>query len=101
MRRLIAVVALLVTTWPHVALMRCIGPLPSQLSGASSMVSEHEHGNPECPALMVCNAAMVESVSDVAVAEPQAPAMRLFEPPALAPTAAVLTADPPPPRRSA
>lgn len=101
MRRLIAVVALLVMTWPHIAVMRCHGPLPSPASDASSMVSEHGHGTAECPALMVCSAAMIESVADVAVTEPPTPTVRLFGPPPPASGTAVPTAEPPPPRRSA
>jgi len=105
MRRLIAVVALTATLWPHIAVMRCAGPTPAPLSYSSSMQHEHEHehqhGGSACPALMICAAAMIESVSTSELAEAPGAEVRLVAARQLPPTAAVLTDEPPPPRRSA
>lgn len=101
MRRLLAVVALLVTTWPHIAVMQCVGPAPSAVSVASSIVPEHEHGGQECPVLMVCTVAMIESTARADVVEPEAPVVRTHAPRSLTPIATVLTDEPPPPRRRA
>ena len=101
MRRLIAVVALTVTLWPHIAVMQCAGPAPSPGSHAASMQHEHEHGSTDCPALMACAAAMIESVSIAAPAAASGREVSLVAPRPLAPAAAVLTDEPPPPRRSA
>jgi len=107
MRRLIAIVALTATLWPHIAVMRCVGPAPTPLSYSSSMQHEHEHehghqhGGSACPALMICTAAMIESASTSGMAEASGAEVRLVAPRQLPPTATVLTAEPPPPRRSA
>ena len=101
MRRLFAVVALLVTTWPHIAVMRCVGPTPSPVSATASMVQEHEHGSQECPVLMVCTAAMIEATARPGVVEPEAPTVRIYSPRGTVPLGAILTDEPPPPRRSA
>jgi hypothetical protein len=101
MRRSLAVLALILTTWPHIAVMSCAGPAPSPGSYASWMVQEHDHGEAECPALMVCTAAMIESVGVADPTEAPGPEVRLVAPRALPPIATVLTDEPPPPRRSA
>jgi hypothetical protein len=101
MRRLIATVALIVTLWPQIALMRCAGPAPSPGSHASSMMPDHEHGRPECPAVMSCAAPMIESVRISAPVAAPGLTRRLVAPRPLPPTVAVLTDEPPPPRRGA
>jgi hypothetical protein len=50
---------------------------------------------------MTCNVAMIEAVTTVDVAQPAAPPLLHPRLAATAPVTAVLTADPPPPRRSA
>jgi len=101
MRRLFAVVALLATTWPHIAVMGCVEPASSPVSATSSMVSEHEHGSPECSMVMVCTAVMIESTTHPDVVESKTPTVRIYVPRGTVPAAAVLTDEPPPPRRSA
>jgi hypothetical protein len=101
MRRLIAAVALTVTLWPHIAVMRCAGPSSAPLSVSSPMQHEHQHGGGACPAIMICAAAMIESASTSALraafgAEVSPVALR-----PLPPAVAVLTDEPPPPRRGA
>jgi len=101
MRRLIAAVALIVLLWPQIAVMGCAGPAPSPGSSASSVMPDHRHGGSECPALMACAAAMIESLGAAAPMDIPGRAFRLATPSPLPPTAAVLTDEPPPPRRSA
>jgi len=101
MRRLIAAVALIVTLWPHIAVMRCAGPAPSSGSYASSVMPDHQHEGPDCPALMACTAAMIESVGVTAPVGGSGPGVQPVRERPLPPAVAVLTDEPPPPRRSA
>lgn len=101
MRRALAFVALLATTAPHVAVMGCaVGSMSSRDSHGTSVVSEHAHHGIGCDAMMTCTTAMLET--DVVDAPPPATSpVLLASPEGIEPTAAVLTADPPPPRRAA
>jgi len=101
MRRLLGVVALLATLWPHLAVMQCaVEPAPSHGSHASSL-PEHAHDGPECQAIMTCNAAMLEAVSAASIAQPATPPLLHPRLTAVPPARTVPTADPPPPRRIA
>jgi hypothetical protein len=101
MRRLIAAVALVFMLWPQFVVMRCAGPAPSPGTHALSMMSNHQHGGPECPALMACATAMIESVGAAAPEDASGRVFRFVTPSPRPPLVAVLTDEPPPPRRSA
>jgi hypothetical protein len=101
MRRLIAAVALIVTMWPHIAVMQCAGPSSAPLSFSASMQHEHEHGGGACRALMICAAAMIESGSTSALRAAPGAEVSPVTPRPLPPVVPVLTDEPPPPRRSA
>ena len=102
MRRLLVVVALLATTWPHIAAMACDGgPTPSHGSHVSSVVDEHDHEGPQCLAIMTCSAAMLLAALPRDVAQPVAPTSLHPRPTTLAPATTLPATEPPPPRRIA
>jgi hypothetical protein len=130
MRRTLAVLALLATTWPHAVVLECaLGSTPSSERtgqhpaahagaegsahhGAAHHGAGHEHrsdgsagsapaGGSQCAMLMACVTAMIRSVSGTAVMEAGSAPQDGFPPSLDAPAAADLAADPPPPRRSA
>jgi len=102
MTRVLAVVALLAMTWPHLAVMGCaVRPTPAHGSHASAAIPDHEHDGPECQAVTICNAAMIQAVPAPGVTQPATPPLLHRTLSAVTPTTTVPAADPPPPRRLA
>ena len=135
MRRTLALLALLATSWPHVAVLECaLGstgasaaapghhgaaahaePGSTAHHGAAHHGAGHEGrlddhassggsapaGGLQCAMVMACGLVMIQSGSGTAVAETRSGPEEAFEPSVDPPAAAVLSADPPPPRRYA
>ena len=118
MRRILAVLALLATSWPHVVVLECAlgsaAPRAATEAAAHHGVG-HEHvpvpaaetdeeapvGGLECGMVMACGLVMIQAQGEVsgevASAAPQRAAPRTLA----APSVADLAADPPPPRGNA
>jgi len=101
MRSVLALVALLTMTGPHLTATGCTMESNSHGSHAASVVSGHTHDGPDCQALMTCNVVMIEAVTAADVAEPAPPLPLHPWLVAVSLGTTVLTAEPPPPRRRA
>jgi hypothetical protein len=122
MRRTLALLALLATAWPHVAALECALAQPlaheAQAVGHEHSASAHDvpatteahgatthqgsaAGGLDCELVMACGLAMIRA--DAVASGPQLPSpLAAVRSTTLdAPLAAVLVADPPPPRRIA
>lgn len=101
MRRLLCLVALTATLWPHIVAMSCPESSPTSYAERLSVVAEHVHEGPGCLALMACSSTMLESMSGSAVSELASPPMRHVKAAATTAVGTVPPTDPPPPRRVA
>lgn len=126
MRRPLALLALVVTTWSNAAALQCAvsaaptghaeaaaekmahsGHTHAPVSQEPERASEHGHGGPtshpgtpDCGAIMACGAALGATMAHGDHAEPDG-LERFGAGPADSPSTADLSQDPPPPRRHA
>jgi len=120
MRRAFAALALLTTAWPHVVVLECaLGSAPAAAphqhhAAPAHTGSDHDHAMGSvaedasqgdaptpCTMVMACGLVMLEAHAAASVAElASSTDVHVFRVPR-APSAVELTADPPPPRRSA
>lgn len=125
MRRTFALLALLATSWPHAVALECAlasaaPAAPAEAGHHGGHAGEHagmshghspeshaagsEHvpvGGGDCALVMACGLVMIQTEGERASTErASAPEPHVFTP-LDTPTAAVLVADPPPPRRNA
>jgi len=110
MRRVLPVIALAALLWPQAMMLACALTTTTAHASHTSHPShtatevaslEHEGHTQECPAVMACHTVMIEAAGPSGDALPVAPPLVESRPATRMPATAILTADPPPPRRSA